>query len=138
MIEQERADIAGMLLEAYASRTPVEPLTSTHPGLTVEDAYQVQLLQVARWQGAGAQVAGHKVGLTSAAMQRQLGVDQPDYGHLLDGMFWLGTSRSRYPVSCSPGRNRRSPSCWPGRSRGRASRSRRPSARSATCCRPWN
>jgi len=89
VIEQERADIAGMLLEAYASRTPVEPLTSTYPGLTVEDAYQVQLLQVARWQGAGAQVAGHKVGLTSAAMQRQLGVDQPDYGHLLDGMFWL-------------------------------------------------
>jgi 2-keto-4-pentenoate hydratase len=47
------------------------------------------LLQVRRWLAAGGQVKGHKVGLTSAAMQRQLGVSQPDYGHLLDGMFWL-------------------------------------------------
>jgi 2-keto-4-pentenoate hydratase len=34
-------------------------------------------------------VSGHKVGLTSEAMRRQLGVDQPDYGHLLDSMFHL-------------------------------------------------
>lgn len=68
---------------------PVESLTATYPGLTVDDAYEIQLLQVRRWLADGAQVKGHKVGLTSAAMQRQLGVNQPDYGHLLDGMFWL-------------------------------------------------
>ena len=43
---------------------------------------------MARWTAAGARVKGHKVGLTSAAMQRQINVDQPDYGHLLDRMFW--------------------------------------------------
>jgi 2-keto-4-pentenoate hydratase len=85
--EQTREDIAEMLLEAYSSRKPVEPLTGRYD-LATEDAYEIQLLQVQRWVAAGARVKGHKVGLTSAAMQRQMGVNQPDYGHLLDRMFW--------------------------------------------------
>lgn len=79
---------ADLLLGAYDARVPVDPLTEKFPDLTVADAYEIQLAQVARWRAAGARVKGHKVGLTSAAMQRQLGVDQPDYGHLLDDMFF--------------------------------------------------
>jgi 2-keto-4-pentenoate hydratase len=75
------------LLEAYATGIPVPPLTQTAPGLSVPDAYAVQLAQVAAWTADGAVVKGHKVGLTSAAMQRQLGVSEPDFGHLLDTMF---------------------------------------------------
>lgn len=78
---------ASLLLGAYASRIPIPPLTASHPALAVDDAYAVQLAQVAAWTAAGAVVKGHKVGLTSAAMQRQLGVDQPDFGVLLDSMF---------------------------------------------------
>ncbi len=89
MIQQSREEIAETLLGAYSSLKPVEPLTETYEGLTLEDAYEIQLVQVRRWLATGAQVKGHKVGLTSAAMQRQLGVRQPDYGHLLDNMFWL-------------------------------------------------
>jgi 2-keto-4-pentenoate hydratase len=87
--QQTREEIADALLGAYSSRKPVEPLTGQYDDLTLEDAYQIQLLQVGRWLADGARVKGHKVGLTSAAMQRQMGVDKPDYGHLLDGMFWL-------------------------------------------------
>src|SRR5580700_4567157 len=83
-----RVEIAEVLLGAYASRKPVEPLTEQYEGLTVRDAYEIQLLQVARWTADGARIKGHKVGLTSPAMQRQMNVDQPDYGHLLDRMFW--------------------------------------------------
>ena len=78
---------AATLLAAYDSRIPVPPLTASYPGLSVDDAYGIQLAQVAAWTGAGRVVKGHKVGLTSTAMQRQLGVDQPDFGHLLDAMF---------------------------------------------------
>jgi 2-keto-4-pentenoate hydratase len=78
---------AAALLGAYASHVPVAPLTATYPGISVTDAYAIQLAQVAAWTKNGARVKGHKVGLTSAAMQRQLGVDQPDFGHLLDDMF---------------------------------------------------
>jgi 2-keto-4-pentenoate hydratase len=87
--QQTREEIAGALLGAYRSKKPVDPLTGQYDDLTLEDAYQIQLLQVGRWLSDGARVKGHKVGLTSAAMQRQMGVDSPDYGHLLDRMFWL-------------------------------------------------
>ena len=89
MNQQVREEIAAALLDAYPSRKPVEPLTGRYADLTLEDAYQIQLLQVERWLAGGARVKGHKVGLTSVAMQRQMGVDSPDYGHLLDSMFWL-------------------------------------------------
>lgn len=84
-----RAEAAHLLLDAYTSRHPVEPLTETYQGMTLEDSYEIQLLQIRSRLAAGARIKGHKVGLTSMAMQRQMGVDQPDYGHLLDGMFHL-------------------------------------------------
>lgn len=83
------------LLTAYTSRQPIPPLTGTHPDLTLEQAYAVQEHQVAAWKNAGRTVVGYKVGLTSLAMQKQLGVDQPDFGRLLDDMV-LDPSR---PVS---------------------------------------
>jgi 2-keto-4-pentenoate hydratase len=87
MDAEGHAEAALHLQSAYAAHAPVEPLTDKFAGLAVGDAYEVQLLQVAAWVGAGSRVIGHKVGLTSRAMQRQLGVDRPDFGHLLDGMF---------------------------------------------------
>src|SRR3984957_20107274 len=87
MDEEAIAKAAEALLGAYASRLPVAPLTADRPDLSATDAYAIQLAQVAAWTAGGAVVKGHKVGLTSAAMQRQLGVSQPDFGHLVDVMF---------------------------------------------------
>ncbi len=84
-----RAEAADLLLTAYATRQPVEPLVDKYPDMDLADAYEIQLLQIRARVAAGAVVKGHKVGLTSAVMQRQMGVDQPDYGHLLDDMFHL-------------------------------------------------
>jgi 2-keto-4-pentenoate hydratase len=81
--------VAQELQDALRTRTPIDPIRGSHPGLTVDDAYAIQLSQVTARQRDGQQVQGHKVGLTSAAMQRQLGVSQPDYGHLYDTMFHL-------------------------------------------------
>ena len=52
MDQGTRVEIAEVLLGAYASRKPVEPLTEQYAGLTVGDAYDIQLLQVARWTAA--------------------------------------------------------------------------------------
>jgi 2-keto-4-pentenoate hydratase len=84
-----RAEVARQLLDAYGSGKPIAPLTATYDDLTLEDAYAIQLLQIRELLDAGRVVKGHKVGLTSAAMQRLLGVDEPDYGHLLDDFFHL-------------------------------------------------
>ena len=88
MIEQTSiVSAAQALLEAYRTRRPIAPLTADYPDLTLEDAYAIQSEQIAIWAQAGRIVLGYKVGLTSSAMQRQLGVEEPDYGFLVDGMY---------------------------------------------------
>ncbi len=77
---------AEALRRATDTRRPIEPLTEQHPEITVGDAYEIQRLQVQRWIAEGRAITGYKVGLTSRAMQQQLGVDEPDYGILVAGM----------------------------------------------------
>ncbi len=80
------AGIAEALRDAEATAQPIEPPTSSFPGLGVEEAYAIAQHNVALRVGRGANVVGHKIGLTATAVQRQLGVDEPDYGVLLDVM----------------------------------------------------
>ncbi|MET7718724.1 fumarylacetoacetate hydrolase family protein [Streptomyces sp. NPDC005407] len=79
-------DEATALLAAERDRVPVAPLTERRPGLALEDTYLVQAAAVARRIAGGARVIGHKAGVTSKAMQEQMGVDEPDSGVLLDTM----------------------------------------------------
>jgi len=85
--ETVRLEAADRLLAAYATRDPIPPLVETYPGLDLEDAYAIQLRQLERQIAAGRRLVGRKVGLTAAVMQRSMGVDQPDYGYLLDDMI---------------------------------------------------
>ncbi|MGX1566202.1 2-keto-4-pentenoate hydratase [Streptomyces sp. NPDC055506] len=82
----QRARARRLLREAERSATPIDPLSELLPGLDTADAYAVQQGNIAERLAAGATVVGHKVGLTSAAMQKLLGVGEPDFGHLLDDM----------------------------------------------------
>ncbi|MGI8548579.1 MAG: 2-keto-4-pentenoate hydratase [Gemmatimonadaceae bacterium] len=68
------------------SAQPGRPLSAAHPALTVADAYRVQLEYVKLRTSDGAKIVGHKVGCTNPLLQAQFGIDQPDYGHLLDDM----------------------------------------------------
>jgi len=77
---------AARLNDAGARRTPCAPVRDLIGPSDVEAAYSVQLRVNACRIGAGAQVVGRKIGLTSVAVQRQLGVDQPDFGVLFDDM----------------------------------------------------
>ncbi len=80
-------EAAGRLYEAERTRSAIPPLVETYPGLTAEDAYRIQQRLIDRKLGQGAHVVGHKIGLTAVAMQQLLGVDQPDFGHILDTMM---------------------------------------------------
>lgn len=86
LTEDQRHEAADLLARAEADREPVAPLVDTWPEMDVVDAYEVQLLNIRRRVRAGATVLGHKVGLSSLAMQQMMGVDEPDYGHLLSDM----------------------------------------------------
>ena len=84
--EDTREDLAAALYRALRDVEPIDRLTADHD-LTNEDAYDVQSRLIDRRLDDGATVVGHKVGLTSQGIQDQLGVDQPDFGRLLDTMF---------------------------------------------------
>jgi 2-keto-4-pentenoate hydratase len=84
--KDELVRLADRLRDAELHRSGVRPLTEEKPDLTAEEAYQIQLINIGRKLEKGQRVTGKKIGLTSRAMQQLLGVDQPDYGHLLDSM----------------------------------------------------
>jgi 2-keto-4-pentenoate hydratase len=97
-----RAELAAALADAERSRVPTTPLTAAHPDIDVVDAYEIQLINIRARLDDGARVIGHKVGLSSEAMQKMMGVDEPDYGHLLADMevfedVPVDTARFLYP-----------------------------------------
>ncbi len=94
--------IADELLEAERTKVAIAPLTQRFEQLTVEDAYQIQLEVMRKKRSEGRQVIGKKVGLTSVAMQKMLGVDEPDYGHLLDDMRVSDGEKVRIADMLSP------------------------------------
>jgi 2-keto-4-pentenoate hydratase len=80
-------ELAHALHKAEHTLEPITPLTEQYPEMDIADAYAVQLEGIReRTEAHGGQIVGWKVGLTSKAMQQMLGVDQPDFGHLLDNM----------------------------------------------------
>ena len=84
----ERLEAAELLRVAEETAVAIPPLVQTFPHLDVVDTYEIQLLNIRRRMAAGATVYGHKVGLSSKAMQEMMGVDEPDYGHLLSDMVY--------------------------------------------------
>lgn len=80
--------LARALFEALKSGVPIAPLTQTHPGMTVDDAYAISLAFLKlRQEESGEKVVGKKIGVTSKPVQDMLGVFQPDFGFLTDAMF---------------------------------------------------
>jgi len=79
--EAERHDTA------RTTATQIDPPTVEHPDMTIDDAYAIQRAWFEIETSAGAALKGHKIGLTSRAMQVSMNIDEPDFGYLLDDMF---------------------------------------------------
>jgi 2-oxo-hept-3-ene-1,7-dioate hydratase len=89
MIEPKTAkELALKLDEAERTCTQLRQFTLEHPGFTIEDAYAVQRAWVTHKLSKGRTIKGHKIGLTSKAMQNFVNINEPDYGALLDDMFY--------------------------------------------------
>ena len=80
--------LAAELDQSERSRVQVEHFSKRFPGMTVEDGYAVSRAWVAMKIAEGRQMRGHKIGLTSRAMQQASQISEPDYGTLLDDMFF--------------------------------------------------
>lgn len=82
------AQLASELNESEKSRKQIEHFSKRFPGMTIEDGYAISREWVKMKIAEGRTVRGHKIGLTSRAMQQSSQIDEPDYGTLLDDMFF--------------------------------------------------
>jgi 2-oxo-hept-3-ene-1,7-dioate hydratase len=80
--------LANELNESEKNRVQVEHFSKRYPGMTIDDGYAVQRAWVKMKTDAGRNVRGHKIGLTSRAMQQASQINEPDFGVLLDDMFF--------------------------------------------------
>lgn len=80
--------LAGELHQAEKNREQIRQLSLRHPEITIDDAYAIQRRWVSTKIAEGRVLKGHKIGLTSKAMQASSQIDEPDYGALLDDMFF--------------------------------------------------
>jgi 2-keto-4-pentenoate hydratase len=93
---------AADLWAAHRDRKPIGPLTKRYPDLNVAAAYDIQQVNLCRRLAAGAKLVGRKIGLTSAPMQTLLGVEEPDYGFILDDMVTADGSTVPASRFCAP------------------------------------
>src|SRR2546428_12704934 len=85
--EAERKKCVETLLSAEKEKKQAVQLSATYPHITIEDSYAISSAVAQHKIKAGARLIGHKVGLTSKAMQASSQINEPDYGHLLDTMM---------------------------------------------------
>src|SRR5215471_10594260 len=84
----QRREAAEAILRAEQTRVPTPQLSRLYPDMTIEDAYAVQQIWAEARIAKGARVVGHKIGLTSRAMQMASKMTEPDYGRILDDAFY--------------------------------------------------
>jgi 2-oxo-hept-3-ene-1,7-dioate hydratase len=100
--EADRRKAADILMAAEKASKQATQLSVTWPGITIDDAYAISTEVAKRKMAAGAKLIGHKVGLTSKAMQRSSQIDEPDYGHLFDSMMIADGAKVPHQNFCRP------------------------------------
>jgi 2-oxo-hept-3-ene-1,7-dioate hydratase len=100
--EADRNKAADILMTAAQERKQAVQISKTFPDITIDDSYAISTEVAKRRIAAGARLLGHKVGLTSKAMQRSSQIDEPDYGHLLDTMMIADGAKVPHENYCLP------------------------------------
>src|SRR4249920_613004 len=100
--DADRKKAADILMAAQKERKQATQLHITFPDITIEDSYAISTDVAQRKIKAGARLIGHKVGLTSKAMQRSSQIDEPDYGILLDDMMVADGAKVPHENYCRP------------------------------------
>ena len=88
MDQQKITQYGDALYQALVERKTIEPLTNREVDITIEDVYHIQQRMIARRVEKGERIVGKKIGVTSQAVMNMLGVGQPDFGYMLDGMIY--------------------------------------------------
>ncbi len=98
----ERNKAADILMAAEKDRKQAVQLSITFPNIVIEDSYAISAIVAERKIAAGQKLIGHKVGLTSKAMQRSSMIDEPDFGFILDGQLIADGAKIKHADYCKP------------------------------------
>ena len=100
--DADRKKAADTLIEAARTKKQATQLSVTFPGINFEDAYAISTEVARRRMAAGEKLIGHKVGLTSKAMQASSQIDEPDYGYLFESMIVDDGAKVPHENYCAP------------------------------------
>lgn len=103
MLDQNaRDDVVASLLEAHQTKQQTLRPSVRYPDIEIEDSYAISSSVAQKLQEQGAKLIGHKIGLTSLAMQRSSKIDEPDYGYLFDSMLIEDGAKIKRSDFCVP------------------------------------
>ncbi len=102
LTEAQRAEVVRSLLESHRTKKQGERPSQMFPEIEIEDSYAISSAVAQERVKAGARIIGHKIGLTSKAMQASSKIDEPDYGYLFDDLLLNDGAKVPFENFCVP------------------------------------
>src|SRR3977135_3615332 len=102
MTEAQRNQAIATRGQAPRAQKPCVQLSTTFPAIEIADSYAISSAMAELKVASGSRLIGHKIGLTSKAMQASAQIDEPDYGHLFDDMLLPDGAKVRHADFCVP------------------------------------
>ncbi|MBF9042064.1 2-oxo-hepta-3-ene-1,7-dioate hydratase [Rhodobacterales bacterium HKCCE4037] len=102
LTQEQREQAVASLLESHRTKVQGQRPSATYPDIEIEDSYAISAMVAEEKQKQGARIVGHKVGLTSKAMQASSKIDEPDYGYLFDDQLLDDGAIVKHSDFCVP------------------------------------
>ena len=102
LTEDERTQVVESLLESHRTKRQGDRPSQVFPMMEIEDSYAISSMVAERREAEGRRVVGHKIGLTSKAMQAASKIDEPDFGYLFDDLVLQDGAAVPFESFCVP------------------------------------
>ncbi|SOC10920.1 fumarylacetoacetate hydrolase family protein [Stappia indica] len=102
LTEAQRAEVVASLLESHHTKVQGKRPSEMFPQIQIEDSYAISSAVAEERVKAGRRIVGHKIGLTSKAMQASSKIDEPDYGYLFDDLVLSDGAKVPFDAFCVP------------------------------------
>lgn len=99
---QQRETVVASLLKSHETKVQGERPSAMFPEIEIADSYAISSMVAERRVAAGRRIIGHKIGLTSKAMQASSKIDEPDYGYIFDDLLIPNGAKVRFADYCVP------------------------------------
>lgn len=102
LTDEQRAEVVASLLESHRTKVQGQQPSEMFPDIAIEDSYAISSAVADAMVGKGAKIVGHKVGLTSKAMQAASKIDEPDFGYLFNDQVMSDGAVVKFEDFCVP------------------------------------